>query len=216
MQSLSIKQIDAQLKRTNWRISDIAKRYGTDSATYRKATAFLFNDTESKDINGNVTITRQVKSEYSNITHFVTTKEGNTYIAIDRTKSAKERFKKALENPNSDNLAKLYNQARNVKTQGQLERQLLGSRNEEIKDLPAGERHQLAEEEIERVSQLTENFNQELNDIYDKFTDKEIKDMLPDMYKSGKRSYSELADLLEIMKQNTNSTSQNTRLPLGG
>lgn len=216
MQSLSIKQIDAQLKRTNWRISDIAKRYGTDSATYRKATAFLFDDTESKDTKGNITITRKVKKEYENITHFVTTKEGNTYIAIDRTKSAKERFKKSLENPNSDNLAKLYNQARNVKTQGQLERQLLGSRNEEIKDLPAGERHRLAEEEIERVSQLTETFNQELNDIYDKFTDKEIKDMLPDMYKSGKRSYSELADLLEIMKQNTNSTEQNTRLPLGG
>lgn len=212
MQILNLAQIDAQLKRTNWRISDIAKRYGTDSATYRKATAFLFNETESKDIKGNVTISRQVKPEYENIVHFVTTKEGNTYIAIDRNKSAKEKFKEALESPNSNNLAKMYNQASNVKTQGQLERQLLGTYEDEIKDLPTSERKKLSQEEIERVLQLTEQFNNELNEIYDKFTDKEIEKNFPTLFQSGKRTYSELAELMgKMQKQN-----KTNNLPLGG
>ena len=92
MPNLTLKQIDAQIKRTNWRISDIATKYGADSATYRQATAFLFDTKESKDLNGNITYTRTVKKDYENLTHFVTKDDGTTYIAINRNREAKEKF----------------------------------------------------------------------------------------------------------------------------
>lgn len=230
MQSLSIKQIDAEIKRINWRISDIAKRYGTESQTYKDQTAFLYDVTESKDSKGNITSTRTLKKQYANLTHYVTTKEGNTYIALDRTKKAKEIYQEKLASKQDNQIAKMYNQARKVKTQGQLERTKLGTRLQELqeqydkKEITKEELKKQKEEEIERVSKIADEFKNDINDMYEKYTDKEIQKEFPQLFNTGKRSYSELEELSNLIKQKSKSKktkkkktkNKNKNLPLGG